>query len=599
MKLWTLFSSIAAQNLNWEAAQSSLPRGLKSCTRHRERRYAAGKWRNSIVGGTVASEKAWPWIAPISEDGEFRCTGSIIDDEWILTAGHCCATGNPLQFTVNIGRRSLLYTNEPWSFTVSPKAFYLPDDFGVGLGIHNDVCLLHVPSLDDAKPTACRDCFEHACLADSAPQAGRHCWVAGWGNLAKDKLSLKPRDVALNIMPEKYCENNSRLSETFGEFPVGDDSQFCAGIPDRNGNKLVDGHELACQGDGGSPLVCIDGDSAVVHGLRSWGVDCSDEGQPSVFASVNTQISWIDNVIATAEEAEAAQENDKQKSLEVMPTPAWGFEGGSERIPSKLSEGCSNDVETGFGFARSRFLGIAAKRNTYPWMARLNLCPTVDDCYRCAGTIIADNFILSSASCFQGEFQKISIRVGDHNQKKFEKGEFYVQAHSWTTHPDAINGVNLALIKIDSLKESAPAACDRMNCYKTACLPDQDAHAGQMCHVPGWNNNYDDSSSVLRESAVNVYPSEHCSLTSTYGEDDFNSEQEFCAGNPNWQSGDDSSGRCPGDAGSGLICDNGYGRPVVSGVMSWGEQCDSAGNPSVFSKVAAHTAWIRNKMKTL
>ena len=62
-------------------------------------------------------------------------------------------------------------------------------------------------------------------------------------------------------------------------------------------------------------------------------------------------------------------------------------------------------------------------------------------------------------------------------------------------------------------------------------------------------------------------------------------EQEFCAGNPNWQSGDDSSGRCPGDAGSGLICDNGYGRPVVSGVMSWGEQCDSAGNPSVFSKV--------------
>ena len=164
------------------------------------------------------------------------------------------------------------------------------------------------------------------------------------------------------------------------------------------------------KGDGGSPLVCIDGDSAVVHGLRSWGVDCSDEGQPSVFASVNTQISWIDNVIATAEEAEAAQENDKQKSLEVMPTPAWGFEEGSERIPSKLSEGCSNDVETGFGFARSRFLGIAAKRNTYPWMARLNLCPTIDDCYRCAGTIIADNFILSSASCFQGEFQKISVR---------------------------------------------------------------------------------------------------------------------------------------------------------------------------------------------
>ena len=95
MKLGTaLLSSIAAQNLRWEAAQSSLPSGLKSCTRHRQRRYA-GDARGNIFGGTVASEKAWPWIAPISENGEFKCTGTIIDDEWILTAGHCCATGNP------------------------------------------------------------------------------------------------------------------------------------------------------------------------------------------------------------------------------------------------------------------------------------------------------------------------------------------------------------------------------------------------------------------------------------------------------------------------------------------------------------------------
>lgn len=54
--------------------------------------------------------------------------------------------------------------------------------------------------------------------------------------------------------------------------------------------------------------------------------------------------------------------------------------------------------------------------------------------------------------CNQRRENFAKIRVGDHNQKKFEKGEFYVQAHSWTTHPDAINGVNLALIKIDSLK---------------------------------------------------------------------------------------------------------------------------------------------------
>ena len=156
-------------------------------------------------------------------------------------------------------------------------------------------------------------------------------------------------------------------------------------------------------------MVCIDGDSAVVHGLRSWGVDCSDEGQPSVFASVNTQIAWIDSVIADAEEAAANAK--KEKSFEVAPTPAWGFEAGSERIPSKLSEGCSNDVESGFGFARSRFMGVTAKRNTYPWMARINLCPGEGDCYRCAGTIISDDTILTSASCFYGNFEKIVVFI--------------------------------------------------------------------------------------------------------------------------------------------------------------------------------------------
>lgn len=51
-----------------------------------------------IVGGTVATAEAHPWVAAIfwrSESGEkvFRCGGSLISDCWVLSAAHCFPHG--------------------------------------------------------------------------------------------------------------------------------------------------------------------------------------------------------------------------------------------------------------------------------------------------------------------------------------------------------------------------------------------------------------------------------------------------------------------------------------------------------------------------
>lgn len=44
-----------------------------------------------VVGGDIADPNAWPWQVSIfgGTDQRYFCGGTIIDEKWILTAGHC------------------------------------------------------------------------------------------------------------------------------------------------------------------------------------------------------------------------------------------------------------------------------------------------------------------------------------------------------------------------------------------------------------------------------------------------------------------------------------------------------------------------------
>ena len=54
----------------------------------------------------------------------------------------------------------------------------------------------------------------------------------------------------------------------------------------------------ACEGDGGSPLVCEVNGGWKVAGLVSWGIGCGTPGVPGVYANVAYYRQWIDSIVS-------------------------------------------------------------------------------------------------------------------------------------------------------------------------------------------------------------------------------------------------------------------------------------------------------------
>ncbi|XP_018016266.1 brachyurin-like [Hyalella azteca] len=228
-----------------------------------------------IVGGTEAVPHSFPWQVALFIDDIYFCGGSLISDEWVLTAGHCL---HEAQSVVVVAGAHNIREAEPSQVTMTSTNLKVHEDYGP-VFLRNDIAILKLPS-----PITFNEFIAPVCLptrSDAILPAGTSVTASGWGRIQDDAVNVS--DV---------------LNQSTNDVITDDECEVYYGANTINGGVVctdTTGGHGTCYGDSGGPLNYRTGGVTVTRGVTSFVSDggCAG-GLPDGFTRVLYQLDWIE-----------------------------------------------------------------------------------------------------------------------------------------------------------------------------------------------------------------------------------------------------------------------------------------------------------------
>lgn len=236
--------------------------------------------------------------------------------------------------------------------------------------------------------------------------------------------------------------------------------------------------------------------------------------------------------------------------------------------------------------------GSAAAEGEWPSTVALYLSLPQSSKYRfCAGTLVAQGWVLTSAHCFfndDGEqdisVSDIQVLAGTQQLNAFSSGN-YRRVQNLIIHPQYSEAsqfdYDAALLELSSLESGSLMS-----------LLASDAVANETATVAGWGMTEVDGESgepvagsfatVLQQAELKVVDNATCQKTLSYRL----SDSMMCAGY--LPGGRDS---CAGDSGGPLVVTRG-GVDHQIGIVSFGDGCGKQGKYGVYTRMTAINHWI-------
>ncbi|XP_077201827.1 cationic trypsin-3-like [Paroedura picta] len=224
---------------------------------------------DKIVGGYTCLEHSIPYQVSLNV-GYHYCGGSLIDDQWVLSAAHCYQSG---QVQVRLGEHNIDVLEGSEEFIEAEKQIRHPGY--TPRNMDNDIMLIKL-----ATPATLNSRIRAISLPSRCVTAGTECLITGWGNTLSNGYDLPELLQCLDAPVLTDAECKAALP---GKITA---NMMCVGY--------LEGGKDSCQGDSGGPVVC----NGELQGIVSWGVGCALNGFPGVYTKVCNYVDWIRETIA-------------------------------------------------------------------------------------------------------------------------------------------------------------------------------------------------------------------------------------------------------------------------------------------------------------
>ncbi|EDV24746.1 expressed hypothetical protein [Trichoplax adhaerens] len=211
-----------------------------------------------------------------SQPGSFyhTCGGSIINQQYILTAAHCVDSGVASDFRVVAGEYDFS-RNDNSEQTIAVTKLIIRSDWNPAK-INNDIAVVKL-----ASKLTFNSYVAPIALASVTPPTNTASQVTGWG-LTNYFLQTRPNILQVLNVKRRSDSDAAASSSNYNSF-----SQVAATT-----TAYRDG---TCQGDSGGPLVFKQNNQYQQYGVVSYGTVPCSWSSADFYARVSSFKTWIEN----------------------------------------------------------------------------------------------------------------------------------------------------------------------------------------------------------------------------------------------------------------------------------------------------------------
>merc|ERR1711923_509166 len=228
--------------------------------------------KDRIVGGFEAQENQWPWQVALFIDNAWFCGGSIISENYVMTAAHCADGAS--YFDIMAGAHNVRASSEPHRVEITSYNGWTHPGWNHNT-LENDIALIELPS-----PMSLNDYIKPSCMpmAGDTADVNEMVTCTGWGKPSDSAGGISP---VLRMVEDRPIISNSECNAIYG---IVGDGVVCI---DTTGGKGT------CNGDSGGPLNMKYDVKSGASGDKWKQVGVVSFGAPAGFTRTEYYLDWI------------------------------------------------------------------------------------------------------------------------------------------------------------------------------------------------------------------------------------------------------------------------------------------------------------------